>query len=63
MLSSLSYLLREKSDKAKQEADEKRKLRAAEKQRKLEEKLKKEKELLHEGGEGEAAAEKEEEAT
>lgn len=62
MLSSLSYLLREKSDKAKQEADEKRKLRAAEKQRKLEEKLKKEKELLNEGGEGEAAAEKEEEA-
>lgn len=57
VVSSVGYLFRAKNDKLKAEAEEKRKLRAADKQRKLEEKLRREKELAEkegaEGGEGE----------
>lgn len=66
VVSSVGYLFRAKNDKLKAEAEEKRKMRAADKQRKLEEKLRREKELAEkgegaEGAEGEAgeAAKKE----
>lgn len=52
MLASLGYLLRERADRARQAAAEKRKLRAADKQRRLEERLRREKE----GNAKEAAA-------
>lgn len=67
VVSSVGYLFRAKNDKLKAEAEEKRRMRAADKQRKLEEKLRREKELAEkeaaekeagEGGEG-AAAKKE----
>lgn len=55
----MGYLLRDKNDRVKNDADEKRKLRAAEKQRKLEAQLKREKELAAAGAgaetDGEAA--------
>lgn len=65
VVSSVGYLFRAKNDKLKAEAEEKRKMRAADKQRKLEEKLRREKELAEkegkEGGEGEGeGAEKKE---
>lgn len=59
VVSSVGYLFRAKNDKLKAEAEEKRKMRAADKQRKLEERLRREKELAEkegagaEGGEGE----------
>ncbi|KAI3398022.1 hypothetical protein diail_9999 [Diaporthe ilicicola] len=67
----VGYLFRAKNDRLKAEAEEKRKLRAADKQRRLEEKLRREKELAEKGdgadkgegegekkeGEGEAEAE------
>lgn len=46
VLASARYVFRDKNDKIKREAEEKRKLRALEKQRKLEEKQRREKELL-----------------
>ncbi|KAL2286160.1 hypothetical protein FJTKL_06998 [Diaporthe vaccinii] len=52
VVSSVGYLFRAKNDKLKAEAEEKRKMRAADKQRKLEEKLRREKELAEKGGEG-----------
>lgn len=62
VVSSVGYLFRAKNDKLKAEAEEKRKMRAADKQKRLEEKLKREKELAEKGegaegaeGEGEAA--------
>lgn len=61
VLASLGYIIREKSDQAQAGAEEKRKLREAEKlkkqeekQKKLEEKLKREKEIL---GDAETEAE------
>lgn len=64
VVSSVGYLFRAKNDKLKAEAEEKRKLRAADKQRKLEERLRREKELAEKeaaegGAEGEDAAKKE----
>ncbi|KAJ4416471.1 hypothetical protein N0V82_006736 [Gnomoniopsis sp. IMI 355080] len=46
VIASAGYLFRDKNDKLKRESEEKRKLRALEKQRKLEEKQRREKELL-----------------
>lgn len=62
VVSSVGYLFRAKNDKLKAEAEEKRKLRAADKQRKLEEKLRREKELAEkgEGADGEGEGEKKE---
>ncbi|KAK2613429.1 hypothetical protein N8I77_000345 [Diaporthe amygdali] len=62
VVSCVGYLFRAKNDKLKAEAEEKRKMRAADKQRKLEEKLKREKELAEKGeaGEGEEGAAKKE---
>lgn len=65
VVSSVGYLFRAKNDKLKAEAEEKRKMRAADKQRKLEEKLRREKELAEKGeaggeGEGEAGEAKKE---
>lgn len=54
---SLGYILRDKNDRISRDAEQKRKLRAAEKQRKLEERLRREKELLEKsGGDGETIA-------
>lgn len=62
VVSSVGYLFRAKNDKLKAEAEEKRKMRAADKQRKLEEKLRREKELAEkgEGADGEGEGEKKE---
>lgn len=61
VVSSVGYLFRAKNDKLKSEAEEKRKLRAADKQRKLEERLRREKELAEkEGAEGEGEGAKKE---
>lgn len=51
-------MLRDKNNRVKNDAEEKRRLRAADKQRKLEERLQREKELAGAGVEtdGEAAA-------
>lgn len=46
MVASVGYVFRDKNDKMKRESEERHKLRAAEKQRKLEEKQRREKELL-----------------
>ncbi|POS77189.1 hypothetical protein DHEL01_v204411 [Diaporthe helianthi] len=71
VVSSVGYLLRAKNDKFKAEGEERRRLRAADKQRKLEEKLRRERELADkelaekeagEGGEGAAKKEGESEA-
>lgn len=55
VVSSVGYLFRAKNDKLKAEAEEKRKMRAADKQRRLEEKLRREKELAEKEGAGEGA--------
>lgn len=66
VVSSVGYLVRAKNDKLKAEGEEKRRLRAADKQRKLEERLRRERELAEkeaaagaEGAEGEGGAKKE----
>ncbi|KAG8166745.1 hypothetical protein KVR01_002434 [Diaporthe batatas] len=62
VVSSVGYLFRAKNDKLKAEAEEKRRMRAADKQRRLEERLRREKELAEKeaAGEGEGEGAKKE---
>lgn len=55
VVASVGYLLRDKSEKRKQDAAERRKLQAIEKERKAAEKAAREKELLEKAAGGDSA--------